>query len=410
MSGSTGIALRPATTVRQVALLCDIQDRARPFEIRAGRTGEQILVTRPSTVAEEQSLRKQQGDPRDPDRDAQVVAAYVEGGGDATFRSVGKKLGLSAERVRQIIERWERETGQRIPRAPERRRTARLEAEAEAARKRIPPPTLAQRLLAHIRADPTTGCWEWTGPFTAPNGHRFASFEALGEQFAHRVSYRLWCGPIPPGHVVLQACGGRFCIDPFHLFTVTRGEAARLWSRGRGAPPQTHCKRGHALTPDNVVGNTSSAIRGGVRVTVRSRLCRICARDRSRRNYKKPPPRPPLPADQYERDVELIIRRVEYARVAERPAVLSGELGWPLSDPVEVPALEGERWEEYRERTGGSGTFSDWMVSRIVDHPRVRKALRGARGTEAGGRGAPDDPDPLRAAPPDTLSPRHPRS
>lgn len=348
---------------------------------------------------------RRQGDPRDKERDARVVAAYAGGGVDTTFRSVGDKLGLSGERVRQIVERWEEETGQRIPRAPERRRAARREAELEEARKRIPPPTLAQRLLAHVRADLATACWEWTGPFSGPNGHRFARFEALDEQFAHRVSFRLWCGPIPPGHVVLQACGGRFCINPFHLFSVKRGEAARLWRRGQGAPPLTHCKRGHPLTPDNVVRNTASAIRGGIRVTTRTRLCRICARDRSRRNYKKPPRRPPLPTDQYERDVELIIRRVEYARVAERPAVLSGELGRPLSDPVEVPALEGERWEEYRERTGGTGTFSDWMVSRIVDHPRVKKALGGGRGTKARGSGEPDDPDPLRAAPPDTLHP-----
>jgi hypothetical protein len=298
---------------------------------------------------------------------------------------VGDKLGLSGERVRQIVERWEEEAGQRIPRAPERRRVARREAELEKARKRIPPPTVSQRLLAHVRADPATGCWEWTGPFSEPNGHRFARFEALDEQFAHRVSFRLWCGPIPPGHVVLPACGGRLCINPFHLFTVTRGEAARLWGRGREAPPVTHCKRGHALTPDNVVGNTSSATRGGIRVTTRTRLCRICARDRARRNYKKPPRRPPLPTDQYERDVELIIRRVEHARVAERRTVLSGELGRPPSDPVQVPAQEGEGWEEYRARTGRTGSFSDWMVSRIVNHPRVRKALRGGRGVEAGG-------------------------
>jgi hypothetical protein len=331
------------------------------------------------------TLRKRQGEPRDPDRDARVVAAYAEGGVDATFRRVGDKLGLTGERVRQIVERWEAETGQRIPRAPERRRAARREAELEAAGKRIPPPSVAQRLLAHVRPNMATGCWEWTGPFTEPNGHRFARFEALDEQFAHRVSFRLWCGPIPPGHVVLQACGGRFCINPFHLFTVTRADAARLWGRGRGAPPHTHCKRGHPLTPENVVGNTASAIRGGIRVTTRTRLCRICARDRWRRNYKKPPRKPPLPTDQYERDVELIIRRVEYAKVADRPGILSRDLGRDASDPIEVLALEGELWEDYRARTGSSGSFSDWLASRIVDHPRVRKALRGRHGAGAGG-------------------------
>lgn len=297
---------------------------------------------------------------------------------DATFRSVGDKLGLSAERVRQIVERWEAETGQRIPRAPERRRTARREAEE--ARKRIGAPSLAQRLLAHVRAVPETGCWEWTGPFMHPNGRTFARFEALGEQFAHRVAFRLWCGPIPLDHVILQACGGRFCINPFHLFTADRASAAHLWNAGRGAPPLTHCKQGHALTPDNVAWNTVSAVRGGVRVKMRTRLCRICARDRHRRNYKKPPRRPPLPTDQHERDVEMIIRRVEYAKVADRRSVLWQELERTESEPVEVPALEGEAWVDYRARTGRSGHFGDWLASRVLTHPRVRKALEGRSG------------------------------
>lgn len=309
-----------------------------------------------------------------------MVTTYAQGGVDATFRSVGRAVGLSGERVRQIVERWEKETGQRIPRAPERRQIARREAEE--ARKRVGPPSLPQRLLSHVRAVPGTDCWEWTGPFMHPN-RAFARFVALGEQFANRVSYRLWRGDIPPGHVILQACGGRFCVNPFHLFTVSRGEAAHLWCAGRGAPPQEHCKRGHALTGDNITWNTSSAVRNGARVTVRTRLCRICARERHRRSYKKPPRRPPLPQDPHEREVEMIIRRIEYANVPDRPGVLRRELGREDSDAVEVPALEAERWEAYEERTESRGSFADWLASRVFNHPRVTTALRGRRG---GGR------------------------
>lgn len=345
-----------------------------------GRVPESSLETA-AIVAAALGARKQQGDPRDLERDARVVAAYAEGGLDATFGSVGARVDLSSERVRQIVERWEIETGQRIPRAPERRSIARRQAEE--ARKRITPPSIAQRLLAHVRAVPGTDCWEWTGPLMRPNGRAFGRFEALGEQFANRVSFRLWRGDIPPGHVILQACGGRFCINPFHLFTVSRGEAARLWNAGRGAPPQERCKRGHRLTDDNVTWNTSSILRGGERVTVRTRLCRICARDRSRRNYKKPPRRPPLPTDEHEREVELIIRRVEYAKVADRPGVLWWNLGRSESDPLGVPALEAEGWDEYRARTGDPGSYADWLASRVADHPRLRKALRALRGRKA---------------------------
>lgn len=339
-----------------------------------------ILASGPNdpAAAGTRNLRGQQCGPRDRERDALVVAEYADGGVGATFQSVGDKVGLSSERVRQIVERWEGETKKRIPRAPERRRIAKREADA--ARKSLGPPSLAQRLLAHARADPVTDCWEWTGPFMHPNGRTFARFKALGEQFANRVAFRLWCGPIPPGHVILQACGGRFCINPFHLFTASRGEAVRLWTAGRKAPPMTHCKRGHALTPDNTTWNTASALRDGARIMVRTRLCRICARERHRRNYTTPPPRPPLPEDEHERDVEMIIRRIEYARVADRPAVLWRELERTESESVRVPALEGERWEEYRARTGRSGPFSDWLASRILGHARVKKALQARRG------------------------------
>jgi hypothetical protein len=363
--------------------------RAASLRKRAGSSGHADAGQAPDTSPQPEAAadaalgaRKRQSGPRDLKRDARVVAAYAEGGVGATFGSVGAKLDLSAERVRQIVERWEKETGQRIPRAPERRRIARRQAEE--ARKRIAPPSLAQRLLAHVRAVPGSDCWEWTGPLMHPNGRAFGRFEALGEQFANRVSFRLWRGEIPPGHVVLQACGGRFCINPFHLFTVSRGEAARLWGRRRGAPAQERCKRGHSLTDDNVTWNTSSTIRNGERVTVRTRLCRICARDRHRRNYKKPPRSPPLPAAGHEREVELIIRRIERAKVGDRAAVLRWNLGRSESDPVAVPALEGEGWDEYQARTGSLGSYGDWLASRIADHPRVRKALRGLRGRKGG--------------------------
>ena len=327
-------------------------------------------------AAAQRSGRKRSG-AQDPERDRQVVAAYAEGGLDATFRSVAVEVGLAPERVRQLVVRWEAETGQSIPRTPARRRAARV-AEKEA-RKRIPPPTVAQRLLAQVRANADTECWEWTGPLMYPGGRPYPSFDALDEQFAHRVSFRLWFGPIPPDHFVLQACDGSFCINPFHLFTIARGDAVHLWNSGTSRPPQTHCKRGHELTDDNVVGNTTTVIRGGVRTTVRTRLCRICAKDRQRRNYKKPPPRPPLPREEHERELEVVIRRVEQAPLGKRQAVLARELDGCGPDPIDVPAVGNEPWEDYVARTGADGHFLDWLSSRARNHPRIARALSGGR-------------------------------
>jgi hypothetical protein len=313
-------------------------------------------------------------------RKDQIVAAFADGGVDTTFTSVGEVWGISRERVRQLVVEWEARTGKRIPRTPERRRAARLAQEE--ARKKLRPPTVAQRLAKHVRPVPGTDCWEWIGALMYPGGRPYPQFKALGEQFGHRVAYRLWRGPIPPDHVVLQACHGAHCINPFHLFAIDRAGALRSWRRDVDVPPQTHCKRGHELTPENVLGNTTSYMRDGVRISKRTRLCRICAKERQRRHYKKPPRKPPLPDDQNERAVEMIIRRIENARAAGRQEILQWELTpevlpWekPPSNRVEVPARPGERWEEYEARTGSSGNHADWRASRVRNDPRVVKKL-----------------------------------
>jgi hypothetical protein len=125
------------------------------------------------------------------ERKEQIVTAFAEGGVDATFTSVGEDWGITGERVRQIVVEWEARTGERISRTPDRRRAARLEAKE--ARKKLRPPTVAQRLAVYVRPVPGTDCWEWIGPLTYPGGRPYPRFRAFGEQFAHRVAYRTWC-------------------------------------------------------------------------------------------------------------------------------------------------------------------------------------------------------------------------
>ena len=88
----------------------------------------------------------------------------------------------------------------------------------------------------------------------------------------HRVVYTYFKGPIPPGltidHVATCGCQSKACISIDHLEAVTnrvnilRGNGVA----GRNAR-QTHCKRGHPLTSENLIQYR----------TGRMRTCRLCS-------------------------------------------------------------------------------------------------------------------------------------
>jgi len=218
---------------------------------------------------------------RDLERRANVVAAYLDAGEGVTFASVGRRFGMSGERVRQYVVDFERDTGTKVPRAHERRTPPQV---------RQPRPSAAQRLLLHVRYAADCECWDWIGPMSV-GGHPLVSAE--GESYANRLAYKLWCGPVPPGFHVVPSCARHGCISPFHLLALSPRAALRFtrrWDQARDAPrptvrqPQTHCRRGHELTPENTEWNHSTKRdRHGCLVAVTTRLCRTCARARRRR-------------------------------------------------------------------------------------------------------------------------------
>lgn len=135
------------------------------------------------------------------------------------------------------------------------------------------------------------GCWLWTGSHkrrpdgtggygtistggTAKNGGRQVP--------AHRYSYELLVGPIPPGLDLDHLCRVRHCVNPAHLEPVTRSENLR---RGRllGQPDggavaahqraKTHCPRGHEYTPENTYVLPARPT---------ARYCRECHREHTR--------------------------------------------------------------------------------------------------------------------------------
>src|SRR6516162_5887464 len=74
--------------------------------------------------------------------------------------------------------------------------------------------------------EPNTGCWLWTG-FLYPNG--YGNFNAVRGRggYAHRTSYELYKGTIPPGMHIDHLCRVKCCVNPSHLDVVTAAENQR---------------------------------------------------------------------------------------------------------------------------------------------------------------------------------------
>lgn len=59
------------------------------------------------------------------------------------------------------------------------------------------------------------GCWRWVGA-KHPFGYGWLGIDGKGH-LAHRVSYEIHYGKIPPGKVVRHACDNPECTNPEHL-------------------------------------------------------------------------------------------------------------------------------------------------------------------------------------------------
>ncbi|MEU3285591.1 HNH endonuclease signature motif containing protein [Streptomyces longwoodensis] len=115
------------------------------------------------------------------------------------------------------------------------------------------------------------GCLIWTAHLTSSG---YGGFTGPGRRNAraHRYAYEMLVGPVPDGLQLDHLCKERRCVRPDHLEPVTlvenvmRGESVAAQNAQR-----THCKRGHALSGENLYRKPDGR-----------RVCRSCRRARER--------------------------------------------------------------------------------------------------------------------------------
>lgn len=136
------------------------------------------------------------------------------------------------------------------------------------------------KFMTRVALIPFRECWEWIGMRTDNGRGAFYGTVLLSPgpttTGAHRIAYKLFVGPIPPGLFVLHRCDNPGCVRPDHLFLGTHADNVLDWIRKgrttkgkpRYATRRDLCSKGHPI--EATLG------------TMKGRFCPTCAKARRR--------------------------------------------------------------------------------------------------------------------------------
>lgn len=108
-------------------------------------------------------------------------------------------------------------------------------------KKKIPRSNKNEPLKARFfaRAKKSRGCWQWAGT-TDWKGYGVIEIKKPGAARrhvlrAHRISFEIFNGVIPPGKFICHKCDNPPCVNPKHLFIGDRSDNMQdCFTKGRG--------------------------------------------------------------------------------------------------------------------------------------------------------------------------------